>query len=705
MQFAASVYQAIGEVVMITDSNNHIIDVNQAFTQLSGYTPREAIGNLQNFMYSERHDEVFNQAILNKLNTTGIWEGEVWIRRKNGKEFAVWQLIHTIYGDNGNVLRRVALFSDVTDQKRTEESIRRDAYYDLLTGLPNRRLFHDRLGLEIKKANRTSLPIALLFIDLDRFKEVNDMHGHYVGDSLLQEAARRISACVRESDTVARLGGDEFTVILSELPDTRHTDEVAHKIVTSLSEPYNIDGEIVYVSASIGITMYPSDANSISALMNNADQAMYIAKSKGRNRFSHFTASLQQAEHPRMQFINELPGALAAKQLRIYFQPIVDLSTGRILKAEALLRWQHPILGMVSPLKFIPLAENTGLINQIGDWVFKESARFAKHWSKIFGDDFQVSVNMSPVQFKPENNNFAAEWLHHLQEIGLPGRNMAVDIGEGLLHEESGILDKLHIFRDAGIQIAIDDFGTDYSSLSQFKKFDIVYLKIDQSFILNFATDPNDLALSEVIVMAHKLGYKVIAEGVETGAQHDLLAAARCDYAQGNLYSRPVLPEEFEALLKHGFHAQTQAEGFTMSKESVLSLLNEQEAAAFLQPHMPSKSVKAWLAHDRQHDPIIPFFLVEGQPYFLESDLQNFVTRTLNTSARFVRINNRLYPERRNSLDRRRHVDHRTLAGGASQFGIKRRRKDDLGLRLHPDLMHHEGVGLDRRARSSQLAH
>ncbi|OGT05203.1 MAG: hypothetical protein A2143_09040 [Gallionellales bacterium RBG_16_57_15] len=706
LQFAASVYQAIGEAVMITDSSNRIIAVNQAFTQLSGYAPSEVIGKTPNFMCSERHDEAFNRGIWHKLNTTGIWEGEIWNRHKNGEEYAVWQLIHTIYGDNGNILKRVTLFSDVTDQKRAEETIRRHAYYDLLTGLPNRRLFQDRLGLEIKKANRANLPTALLFIDLDRFKEVNDTLGHDVGDILLQEAARRISTCVRESDTVARLGGDEFTVILSDLPDIRHTDDVAQKIVTRLAEPYHIDGEIVHVSASIGIALYPKNAKGIDDLMKDADQAMYVAKSNGGNRFSHFTVSLLQAEQTRVHLINDLRVALAARQLRVYFQPIVDLSTGRIHRAEALLRWQHPTQGLVSPMEFIPLAEDTGLINEIGDWVFKESARFAKQWSRQFADDFQVSVNISPVQFKAEHNNFASEWLHHLQEMGLPGKNMVVEICEGLLlNADPGIMDKLLVLRDAGIQVAIDDFGTNYSSLSQYKKYDIDYLKIDQPFILNFTTDPNDLALSEIIVMAHKLGFKVIAEGVETEGQRDLLSAARCDYAQGNLYSRPVLPEEFDVLLQHSLNAQTQAEGCMMSETSDHSLLTEQEAAAFLQPYMPSKSAKAWLAYDRQRDPIIPLFLVQGQPYYLESDLENFVTRTLNASARLIRLNNRLYPERRNSLDRRRHGDHRPTAEGAPQHGIKRRRRGDLGLRLHANLEHRAEVGLDRRTQSNQPVH
>jgi diguanylate cyclase (GGDEF)-like protein/PAS domain S-box-containing protein len=710
LQFADAVYEAIGEAVMITDSNDRITAVNQAFTKLSGYAPDEVVGKSASFMCSERHGESFNPLVGHKLNTTGIWEGEIWNRRKDGEEYAVWQMIHTVYDDDGNVLKRVALFSNVTEQKRIEENIRRQAYYDLLTGLPNRRLFHDRLGMEIRKANRANLSIALLFIDLDYFKEVNDTLGHDVGDILLQEIARRISTCVRESDTVARLGGDEFTVILPELPDARHIDDVAQKIVSKLAEPYNIGEKIVNVSASVGITLYPTDANGISALMKNADQAMYVAKSKGRNQFSHFSVSLPTAEQTRGNLINDLRGAVSAGQLLICFQPIVELPTGCIHKAEALLRWNHPAHGIISPMEFIPLAEESGLINQIGDWVFKESARYAKQWSHKFDDDFQVSINISSAQFKTGHNYFSAEWLQHLQGVGLSGKNMAVEICEELLNAEPDIMDKLRAFHDAGIQVSIDDFGTDYSSLSKYKKFNIDYLKIDQSFILDFANDPNDLALSEIIVMAHQLGFKMIAEGVETEGQRDLLVAAGCDYAQGNLYSKPILPEEFEALLLHGFNAhqfnlQPKAKDRTISELTDHSMLTIQEAATFLQPHMPSKSVNVWLAHDRQHDPIIPFFLVQGQPYYLESDLANFVTRRLNPSAHFIQLNNRLNLERRNSLDRRKQEARRLIADNTTQQGIKRRRRDDLGLNHYTILERRANKSLDRRDRSSRTMH
>jgi EAL domain-containing protein (putative c-di-GMP-specific phosphodiesterase class I) len=361
-------------------------------------------------------------------------------------------------------------------------------------------------------------------------------------------------------------GGDEFTVVLSELDDHSRAEGIAQKIISKMAEPYHLGSEIIYVSASLGITLYPNDATDIGALMKNADQAMYAAKNKGRNRFSYFTPALQEAAQTRLRLVNDLRGALAAKQFRVYFQPIVELSTGYIHKAEALLRWQHPERGMVSPMEFILLAEETGLIVEIGDWVFQESARWMKRWNNQVADDVQtganqspmqipgccqISVNVSPVQFKVGNSVFTEEWLQQLQKLGLFGKNIVIEITEGLLlNAESDILKKLLKLRDAGIQVAIDDFGTGYSSLAYLKKFDIDYLKIDQSFVRHLEIDQDDRTLSEaIIVMAHKLGLKVIAEGVETEGQRSFLAAAGCDYAQGFLFSKPVPPEEFEKLL------------------------------------------------------------------------------------------------------------------------------------------------------------
>ena len=436
--------------------------------------------------------------------------------------------------------------------RRSKALLWKKANFDGLSGLPNREMFRDRLAQEIKKSDRTHLPLALILIDLDQFKEVNDTLGHEIGDILLQEAALRIVDCVRTTDTVARLGGDEFTIVLPLLSNTSHTEDIAQKIITRLAEPFHLRGEIVYISASLGITLYPTDATDIDEMIRNADQAMYVAKNNGRNRFSYFTAALQEAAQNRLRLTNDLRRALTEDQFRVYFQPIVELSSGRVYKAEALLRWQHPVRGMVSPLDFIPLAEETGLIVEIGAWVRKESMLWCKRWNTLDPGGFQISINKSPVEFMDEDDSSSvARFIDDLREQSLGGNNFAFEITEGLLlNANQRINDKLMALRDAGIQVSIDDFGTGYSSLSYLKKFDIDYLKIDQSFVRNLEHDPNDVTLCEaIIVMAHKLGLKVIAEGVETKQQRDILLQTDCDYVQGYLYSRPVPPDAFEKWL------------------------------------------------------------------------------------------------------------------------------------------------------------
>ncbi len=451
----------------------------------------------------------------------------------------------------GRVVALLGVSRDITERKHSSELIWRQANYDPLTDLPNRYMFFDRLEQEVKKAHRDQAVLAVLFIDLDRFKEVNDSLGHPSGDRLLVEAANRIGACVRESDTVARLGGDEFTVILSQLQDTDHVELIAHDILTSLQRPFFITSgqPSVHISASIGITLYPTDAVKVDELLRNADQAMYAAKNAGRNRFSYFTKSLQEKAQARIGLINELHDALAKNQFLLFFQPIVDLSSRRICKAEALLRWRHPTRGLISPMEFIPVAEETRLIIEIGDWVFRETSRWASRWAKLRPGGIQISVNMSPVQFQSTETDID-KWIAYLQELDLSGQSVAIEITEGLLlNADASITEKLIRFRDADVQVAIDDFGTGYSALSYLKKFDIDYLKIDQTFVRDLATDVSDRALSEaVIVMAHKLGLKVIAEGIETAEQRDFLIAAGCDFGQGYLISKPLPPGEFEAL-------------------------------------------------------------------------------------------------------------------------------------------------------------
>jgi len=548
LQLASLVYQNSNEAMVVTDSENHIIAINPAFTKLTSYTLEDALGKDPGMLRSGRQDHNFYAEMWQSINTLGHWQGEIWNKRKDGHEYAEWLSINTIYDNNGKVHRRVALFSDITDRKNAEALIWNQANYDALTHLPNRRLFRDRLEQDVRKANRDQEMIGLLFIDLDRFKEVNDTLGHHMGDELLIQAAERIQQCVRDSDSVARLGGDEFTVILPSLSNVSDIGQIAQNILDTLARPFTLGEDQAYVSASAGITVYPDDAVSIEDLLKNADQAMYAAKRAGRNRYSYFTSAMQDAANERMRLVRDLHRASLAGEFSVYYQPIVELATGRIHKAEALLRWKHPQQGFISPAVFIPIAEDTGIIHLIGNLVFEESVQCLKRWRDRYDDKFQISINKSPVQFRAETQ-VHERWISRLKEEGLTGDGVVIEITEGLLlHADTSINAKLLAFRDAGIQVAIDDFGTGYSSLSYLKKFDIDYLKIDQSFVRNLGTDESDLALSEaIIVMAHKLGLKVIAEGVETEQQRDILQRIGCNYAQGYLYSRPVPHDQFEA--------------------------------------------------------------------------------------------------------------------------------------------------------------
>lgn len=464
---------------------------------------------------------------------------------KGGKE-SIWLDLHASRVEFRGKKSVLGILRDISKQKEAEDVIWQQANFDMLTGLPNRRMFRDRLEQEIKKSDRTGLTLAVMFLDLDNFKEVNDTMGHDKGDLLLREATKRLKDCVRETDTIARLGGDEFVVLLSEMDDLGSLERIAKNILISTAQPFQLDIEPVYITVSIGITLYPIDAHDFEDLLKNADQAMYAAKSEGRNRYSYFTPSMQAAAQSRMRLANDLRHAVSREELRVVYQPIIEISTGEIHKAEALIRWHHPSLGLISPVQFIPIAEDTGLIHEVGDWIFHQAVKQLAQWREKLDPKFQISVNKSPVQFKHANS----VWLDHLESIGLFGESIVVEITENLLLDATdSIAEKLLQLRDAGVQVAIDDFGTGYSSLSYLKKYHIDYIKIDQSFVRNILPDSSDLALCEaIIVMAHKLDMQVIAEGVETQSQFDLLKEAGCDYAQGYLFSKPVSAEEFEKL-------------------------------------------------------------------------------------------------------------------------------------------------------------
>ncbi|TAN30313.1 MAG: GGDEF and EAL domain-containing protein [Castellaniella sp.] len=550
-ELASLVYRNTSEGMLVLDPKGFILDVNPAFVKLRGRDAGEVVGRHVRCLNSPCHDRDFYRAVWRTVMATSSWQGEHWGQHANGELYPEWLSINTSFAEDGQVYRRVMIFSNIAEIKQAEAIIWKQANFDRLTDLPNRQMFHDRLEQSIRKSQRSGERTGLLFLDLDRFKEINDTMGHAMGDELLKEAARRLSGCVRQSDTVARLGGDEFTILLNDIGDPRDVERLARSVLRQLAEPFRLGVETVFISTSIGITFYPDDATDAETLLNNADQAMYAAKAEGRNRSCYFTASMQEQAQTRMRLVNDLHLALDRQQFALDYQPIVDLSTGRIAKVETLLRWHHPILGRVPPSEFVPLAEETGIIRTIGDWVFCEATRQVAHWRSQFAQDIQISVNISPAQLRHEGLDHGF-WRSHLDTLGLSPEHVIVEITEGLLidSDDNHIQKQLALFHEAGIQVALDDFGTGYSSLSYLRKFDIDFLKIDQSFVSNLDTSNPDLALCEaIILLAHKLGLQVVAEGIETQEQHRLLRAAGCDYGQGYLFAHPLSADDFAALL------------------------------------------------------------------------------------------------------------------------------------------------------------
>lgn len=550
MRLASVVYASSSEAMMVTTLDGQVVDVNPAFTVTTGYTAQEFKGRSSDAIRSECNDSVVIDGMREAVSTKGTWSGEFLIRRKDGSEFPALLTIDTFAGSTQGEPRRVALIHDMTEKKRAEEVIWRQANFDTLTDLPNRHMFYNRLRQEIARAKQSSTQLALLFIDLDRFKEVNDTLGHDQGDILLKEIARRISAIVRGTDTVARLAGDEFTIILPDLSDPGAAAPIIRSLLARIATPLRLGEESVEVSASIGLAMYPRDADSADSLLVRADQAMFAAKSAGRNQWAVFTPALQRAEQERLRVTSDLRVALAENQLAVHYQPIVDLLTGKVHKAEALIRWTHPARGEIDPADFIPVAEDSGLIVEIGKWVLNEALDQLTHWHATLDNTLQVSVNKSPLEFRAHQSG-TESWPKVVERRGLPPHSLVVEITEGSLMADSAeVVEHLHAFRRAGIDIALDDFGTGYSSLSYLKRFDIDYIKIDQSFVRSLAHDPKDIALCSAIVsMAHALHIKVIAEGIETEEQKMILMAAGCDYGQGHLFCPPVPAAAFETFV------------------------------------------------------------------------------------------------------------------------------------------------------------
>lgn len=551
--------EATGDGIWEWDIASNRCSFSPAWRKILGYGPDDIAGGMvqewQMLIHPEDRAEVARAIEACGSGEPGWFSHEYRIKCKNGHW--TWVLSRGAVverGHDGKAKRLIGTLSDISHKKNAEHEIWYRANYDSLTGLPNRSFFLDRLNYEVMHGKRLGQAFAVMFIDLDRFKEVNDLHGHGAGDLLLRIVSDALKAAVRESDTVARLGGDEFTVLLTGTTDSAQVELIAEEILRRLSEPMNVAGNAFHISASIGITFFPKDASSMNDLIRNADQAMYVAKNAGRNCCRFFSQKMQDEVITRIRITNDLHDA-SNGQLQLVFHPIVDLRTGNIAKAEALLRWKHPTRGLLQPDHFIHLAEEAGLINRIGDWVFTEAATAALRLGNVCSGQFQVSINKSPLEFSSKKNLPKLDWIMHLKEIGLDPRSCIIEITEGLLlHATNETMELIASFREAGIQFALDDFGTGYSSMSYLANYNVDYLKIDKSFVTRCGENLASGAIVEtMILLAHKLGLKVVAEGVESWEQHEWLRAAGCDYSQGFLYSLPVEIDALEEMVRESF--------------------------------------------------------------------------------------------------------------------------------------------------------
>lgn len=548
---ATIAFDTAAEGIIICDAENRITGINKGFTEITGYTEAEVLGLSPSILNAGIHPPEFFAEMWESLEQTGRWRGEIRNRRKNGEIYPEWLTITVVKNEENQVSHYVAVFADISEIKHSQQRLYELVNHDPLTGLPNRRLLNELLEHAIKRAERENTKIALLFVDLDRFKNINDTLGHQVGDKLLKKAAQRLSASVRDSDTIARLGGDEFVVMMEFMGDIEDPATVAKKIIAGIQEEFLIDGYELFIGASIGISIYPEDGRNADDLIKAADIAMYQVKNEGKNDYRFYASQLSDHARERLTLDTLLRRALERRQLEVYYQPQVSLETGNIIAAEALLRWHHPELGMVSPGKFIPLAEETGLIVQIGEWVLREAANHAMCLAQL-GIPLQwIAVNVSGVQI--HRSNFADTVYGVLVETGCDPAMLELEITESaIMRNVEYVIDICQQLKSMGVRLALDDFGTGYSSLSYLKKFPLDKLKIDQSFVHDLPDDAEDAAIaSAIIALGQNLGLGITAEGVEKIEQRDFLYARGCTEAQGYLYGRPIPFEELVKLLKN----------------------------------------------------------------------------------------------------------------------------------------------------------
>lgn len=553
LRIAATAFE-LQDAMLVTDANNVILKVNQAFTRITGYSAEEVIGKNPNLLSSGLHDNAFYKAMWDSINHTDAWQGEIWNRRKNGETFPEWLIITAVKESDDRskqVNHYVASFSDITSRKAAEEEIRQLAFYDPLTQLPNRRLLQERLKHSIEIERRENKQLALLMLDLDRFKAVNDSLGHLAGDELLQQVAVRISARLRDVDMVARLGGDEFVVLLEDIAHPEDAARVASEIIRVLSKPFQLSqSNDVQIGASIGISLYPEHGDSYEILMDHADAALYQAKDQGRGCYAYFSEDQTLAARERIALETRLRKAIEQQELRVFYQPQVDIASGRIVGAEALVRWLNPVEGLIPPMRFIPIAEETGLILEIGEWVLRETCRQGRLWLDAGLPPLTLAVNVSPQQFR--RGDISALVATCLSETRFPAEYLELEMTEsGLMENQDNVMALLNELRSQGIHLAIDDFGTGFSSLAYLKHFPLDVLKIDKSFIDDIPNLQDDMEIAATIIaMGRILGFKVLAEGVETPEQLAFLQEKNCDLYQGYILSPPVPAEAFAELLR-----------------------------------------------------------------------------------------------------------------------------------------------------------
>ncbi|CCE22208.1 putative bifunctional diguanylate cyclase/phosphodiesterase [Methylotuvimicrobium alcaliphilum] len=550
LRLAATVFESTLEGIMITDAKTNIISVNEAFCEITGYVSEEIIGCTPTMFESERHSKAFFRQLWDVLNKTGQWRGEIWNRRKSGEVFPAWVNISAVPNIvDDKIGHYVAVFTEITELKLSEERLNYLAHHDPLTGLPNRLLFQDRLAQGILQAQRRKSMIAVMFLDLDRFKLINDTLGHPIGDELLVAVAERLRRCARETDTIARLGGDEFAVILSSMAREEDVEHVAQKIIQALSSVFCVGGHEVFVTTSIGITFYPGLNNDRSKLLEQADVAMYHAKKHGRNNYQYYTADMNAAAYERLMLETNLRRALEREEFRLYYQPQIDVQSGAVTGVEALIRWQSPELGLVSPGEFIPLLEETGLIVPVGEWVIETACRQMKEWLDAGYPSMTMAVNLSARQF--HQVDLVERIAQILQELNLPPELLELELTESMVMESvDSAVEILHKLKRMGVKVAIDDFGTGVSSLGYLKHFPVDTLKISHDFVLNLPRDSVDASIaSAVINLARNMQLSSVAEGVENAEQMDFLSGQDCERLQGYLFSRPVPAEKIAELL------------------------------------------------------------------------------------------------------------------------------------------------------------